>query len=51
MSSLALAMAIGLIAWGNEIVGYDDPHGKVQLALIAIFCVGLLIGYRSKATG
>jgi len=49
MSGLALAMFVGLFAWGQEIVGYDDPHGKVQLALLATFAFGLMVGYRAKA--
>ncbi|WP_179043689.1 hypothetical protein [Sphingobium lactosutens] len=48
MSGLALAMFVALFAWGPQIVGYEDPHGKVQLALLATFCFGLLIGYRSS---
>ncbi|MDO7833626.1 hypothetical protein Q4610_01075 [Sphingobium sp. HBC34] len=47
MSGLALAMFVGLFAWGQQIVGYDDPHGKVQLALLATFSFGLMIGYRA----
>ena len=49
MSGLALAMFVGLFAWGQQIVGYADPHGRVQLALLATFCFGLLIGYRAKS--
>ncbi|MFB0872812.1 hypothetical protein [Sphingobium sp. sgz301303] len=48
MSGLALAMFVGLFAWGQQIVGYDDPHGKVQLALLATFSFGLLVGYRAN---
>ena len=47
MTGLALAMFVGLFAWGQQIVGYDDPHGRVQLALLATFSFGLLIGYRA----
>ena len=49
MSGLALAMFVGLFAWWQQIVGYDDPHGRVQLALFATFCFGLLVGYRAKS--
>lgn len=48
MSGLALAMFVGLFAWGQQIVGYSDPNGKVQLALLATFSFGLMIGYRAK---
>lgn len=48
MSGLALAMFVGLFAWGQQIVGYSDPDGKVRFALLACFAFGLLIGYRAK---
>ena len=48
MSGLALAMFVALFAWGSQIAGYDDPHGRVQLSLLATFSFGLLIGYRAK---
>ena len=38
-----------LFAFGQQIVGYDDPHGRVQLALLATFAFGVLIGYRASA--
>ena len=49
MSGVALAMFVGLFAWGSQIVGYDDPHGHVQIALLMTFSFGLLIGYRARA--
>lgn len=49
MSGLALAMFVGLFAWGQQILGYTDPHGKVQIALLATFTFGLLVGYRARA--
>ncbi|WP_198162806.1 hypothetical protein [Sphingobium sp. TCM1] len=48
MSGLALAMFVGLFAWGQDIVGYDDPQGKVQFALLATFSFGLMVGYRAN---
>lgn len=48
MSALALAMFVGLVAWGQPLLGYQDPHERVQLAMLATFCFGLLIGYRAK---
>ncbi|MET0371146.1 MAG: hypothetical protein ABW039_07190 [Sphingobium sp.] len=47
MSGLALAMFVALFAWGQQIVGYDDPHNRVQLTLLATFAFGLLVGYRA----
>ncbi|WP_022683266.1 hypothetical protein [Sphingobium bisphenolivorans] len=48
MGGLALAMFVGLFAFGQQIMGYEDPHGRVQLALLATFTFGVLIGYRSN---
>jgi hypothetical protein len=48
MAGLALAMFIGLFAFGQQILGYEDPHGRVQLALLATFSFGVLIGYRAN---
>ena len=49
MAGLALAMFVGLFAFVQQIVGYYDPHGRVQLALLATFAFGVLIGYRASA--
>jgi uncharacterized membrane protein len=48
MSGLALAMFVGLFAFGQQAVGYSDPNGKVQLALLAAFAFGLTVGYRAS---
>ncbi|MEV5020932.1 MULTISPECIES: hypothetical protein [unclassified Sphingobium] len=49
MAGLALAMFVGLFAFGQQIMGYDDPHGRVQLTLLATFTFGVLIGYRAQS--
>ncbi|WP_336959734.1 hypothetical protein [Sphingobium aquiterrae] len=48
MSALVLAAYIALLAWGGQIIGYDDPHGRIQLALLATFVMGAVVGYRGR---
>ena len=45
---LALAMFIWLFGWGAESLGWSDPSGKVQMALVASFILGIFLGYRSQ---
>jgi len=45
---LALAMFVSLFAWGATYFGWDDPDGKVRLALFTCFVLGALCGYKSK---
>ena len=49
MVGLALAIFIGLFAWGARYFGWDDPAGKVQLALFTSFILGAVCGYKTKA--
>jgi len=46
---LALAMFIALFAWGGTYFGWNDPEGKVQLALFTTFVLGALCGFKAKA--
>jgi hypothetical protein len=48
MIGLALAMFIALFGWGARYFGWDDPAGKVQLALFTAFILGAVCGYKSK---
>ena len=45
---LALAMFIALFGGGAEYFGWQDPSGKVQMALFTSFILGIILGYRSK---
>ena len=47
MIGLALAMFIALFGWGADYFGWEDPTGKVQLALFTSFILGIILGYRS----
>ena len=48
MTGLALAMFILLFGFGAKYFGWDDPVGKVQLALFTSFILGIVCGYKSK---
>lgn len=48
MTWIALAMFVGLIAFGEQYFGWSDPTGKVQLAIFTTFVLGVICGYRSK---
>jgi hypothetical protein len=46
---LAIAMFIGLFGWRAKYFGWDDPDGKIQLALATAFVLGALSGYKPKS--
>ena len=48
MVGLALAMFVALFAWGDQYFGWEDPVGKVQLALFTTFVLGVVCGYKTK---
>jgi hypothetical protein len=48
MLGVALACFIGLFAFGNQFLGWSDPHGQVQLGLFMSFLFGIVCGYRTK---
>lgn len=48
MAALAIAMFLALFAFGSSYFGWDDPGGRVSLALFAAFVFGIISGYRVK---
>lgn len=48
MVGLAVAMFVALFAVGASYFGWDDPDGKVRMALFTSFVLGALSGYKSK---
>jgi hypothetical protein len=48
MVGIAIAMFIALFGWGGRYFGWDDPSGKIQLALGVCFILGVLSGYKVK---
>lgn len=48
MAGIAALMFISLFGWGASYFGWDDPGGKVQLALASSFIFGIICGFRVK---
>jgi hypothetical protein len=45
---IAIAMFVALVGFGGKYFGWSDPDGKVQLALITSFILGIIGGYRAR---
>jgi uncharacterized membrane protein YjjB (DUF3815 family) len=48
VAAIAIAMFVALCGWGAKFFGWDDPSGKVQLALATSFILGIIGGYKAK---
>lgn len=48
MAGIAIGMFVALFAYGAQYFGWNDPLGRVQLALFAAFVFGIVCGYRVK---
>jgi hypothetical protein len=46
--AIAIAMFVALVGFGGKYFGWSDPDGKVQLALITSFILGVVGGYRAR---
>jgi hypothetical protein len=49
MVGIAIVMFIAVFGWGSKFIGWDDPDGKVQLALATCFILGIVGGYRARS--
>lgn len=49
MVGLAIVMFVALFGWGSRFLVWDDPDGKVQLALATCFILGVISGYKGKS--
>jgi hypothetical protein len=49
MVGLALAIFLGLFAFGEDILGYADPQGHVQFGIFVTFVLGIVCGYRIRS--
>ena len=45
---IAVAMFVALFGWGSSYFGWSDPQGKVQLALVTSFILGIIGGFKAK---
>lgn len=48
MVALAAMMFVALFGFGADYFHWDDPHGRVQLALFASFVLGIVSGYKLR---
>ena len=48
VGAIAIAMFVALVAFGSKYFGWDDPDGKVQLALATAFILGIIGGYKAR---
>lgn len=48
VGGIAIAMFVALVGWGGKYFGWTDPDGKIQLALVTSFILGIIGGYKSK---
>jgi len=49
VGGIAIAMFIALVGWGSHYFGWEDPDGKVQLALITSFILGIIGGFKARS--
>lgn len=42
----AIALFVGLLVFGRQIIGWHDELGKVQMVLVASFVLGYFAGVR-----
>jgi hypothetical protein len=45
---IAVVMFVALFGWGATYFGWSDPQGRVQLALVTSFILGIIGGYKAK---
>ena len=48
VAGIAIAMFVALGGWGGTYFGWTDPDGKVQLALVTAFILGIIGGFKSR---
>ncbi len=46
---LTIVMFVALFGWGAAYFGWSDPDGKIQLALVTSFILGIIGGYKAKS--
>ena len=48
VGGISIAMFVALVGFGGKYFGWSDPDGKVQLALITSFILGIIGGFKSR---
>ena len=48
VGGISIAMFVALAGWGGRYFGWSDPDGKVQLALVTSFILGVIGGFKAR---
>jgi hypothetical protein len=48
VGAIAIVMFVGLVGFGSRYFGWSDPDGKIQLALITSFILGIIGGFKAR---
>ena len=48
VGGIAIAMFVALVGWGGKYFGWEDPSGKIQMALVTSFILGIIGGLKSR---
>ena len=48
VGGIAIAMFVALVGFGGKYFGWHDPDGKIQLALVTSFILGIIGGFKSR---
>ena len=48
VGGIAIAMFVALVGWGGTSFGWEDPSGKIQMALVTSFILGIIGGLKSR---
>jgi len=48
VGGIAIAMFVALVGWGGKYFGWSDPDGKIQIALVTSFILGIIGGLKSR---
>ena len=48
VGGIAIAMFVALVGFGSRYFGWSDPDGKIQLALVTSFILGIIGGFKSR---
>ena len=48
VAGIAIAMFVSLVGWGGRYFGWSDPDGKIQIALVTSFILGIIGGLKSR---
>jgi hypothetical protein len=48
VAGISIAMFVALVGFGGKYFGWSDPDGKIMLALITSFILGIIGGFKAR---